>query len=326
MSEKKQDWFSIEITAAPAAAEAIEFALNSLDAQGTAINHVRKGPLEDVVVIGYFETLPDEDRVQDELHYGLRSYGHDDEAVTQIIRRSVENADWLAEWKKHWKPTVVGSFVIAPPWETVDDTEKIVIRIEPNMAFGTGTHETTKLCVAEIERVIGDGDSVLDVGTGTGILAIAAAKLELATENTERLKRVYHLDKEPNSDNSVDSVAKNSVVTILACDTDSDSVKIARENASLNGLAHSIEFYEGSIRPEIGKFDVVLANLTIDVILPILPMMIAATGRFLIMSGILATQRPQIEEALNEMGSADFQVNELGEWISVTVEVFNSQV
>lgn len=294
MNEKKQDWYSIEITAAPAAAEAIEFALNSLDAGGTSINHVRKGPLEDVVVIGYFETLPDEDRVQDELHYGLRSYGHDDEVVTQITRNSVENADWLAEWKKHWKPTVIGSFVIAPPWETVDDAEKILIRIEPNMAFGTGTHETTKLCVAEIERVIGDGNSVLDVGTGTGILAIAAAKFR----STDR---------------------------VLACDTDSDSIKIARDNASLNGVADSIEFYEGSITPDIGKFDVVLANLTIDVILPILPMLIAATGRFLIMSGILATQRPQIEEALNEMGSAEFQVNELGEWISVTVEVFNSQ-
>ncbi len=294
MNDSKQDWFSIEITAAPAAAEAIEFALNSLEAEGTAINHVRKGPTEDVVVIGYFTELPSEDRVRDELHYGLRSYAHDEETITNITRKSVENADWLAEWKKHWKPTVIGRFVIAPPWESVDDHEKIVIRIEPNMAFGTGTHETTKLCVAEIERLLSDTDTVLDVGTGTGILAIAAALLR-RTAN------------------------------IFACDTDTDSVKIARENAELNGVGGSIEFYEGSIMPDIGRFNVVLANLTIDVILPILPMLIAATGGSLILSGILATQRPQIEEALNELGLAEFQVNELGEWISVTIELASSQ-
>lgn len=326
MSDAKQQWFSIEITAAPAAAEAIEFALNSVDAQGTSINFVRKGSTEDIIVVGYFESLPDEDRVIDELHFGLRSYGFSGNSITKITRNSVENADWLAEWKKHWKPTVIGGFVIAPPWESVDDDEKIVIRIEPNMAFGTGTHETTKLCVAEIERVLKDRGTVLDVGTGTGILAIAAAKLKIATENTETHKESLSFEDPAHSQISVNSVAKNSVATILACDTDTDSVKIARENAKLNGVAGSIEFYEGSISPDIGTFDVVLANLTIDVILPILSMLINATKRSLIMSGILVTQRTQIEKALVKMGFADFQVNELGEWISVTVERSNSQV
>jgi ribosomal protein L11 methyltransferase len=139
-------WYSLEITGAPEASEAIEFALNSLDALGTSINYFRNGTIAGVTVVGYFNELPDDQRFQDELHYALRSYEFAEEIVTTVTRGEIENADWLAEWKKHWKPTTVGRFVIAPPWFDVDEPEKIVIRIEPNMAFGTGTHETTQLC------------------------------------------------------------------------------------------------------------------------------------------------------------------------------------
>src|SRR2546423_12368035 len=91
--------------------------------------------------------------------------------------REVEERDWRAEWKKGWRAVEVGRFVVAPPWSEVPDDEgRIVIRVEPGMAFGTGTHETTRLCLAAIEKYF-RGGSFLDVGTGTGILAIAAAKL-----------------------------------------------------------------------------------------------------------------------------------------------------
>ncbi|MEO8043244.1 MAG: 50S ribosomal protein L11 methyltransferase, partial [Acidobacteriota bacterium] len=141
-----QRWYSISVTVAPEASEAIEYAFNSLDALGTEINHLRKTNAESVTVIGYFNELPDDERFQDELHYALQVYGFTEETANKVERHEVEDADWLAEWKKHWKPSDVGSFVIAPPWSDVDETEKIVIRIEPNMAFGTGTHETTQLC------------------------------------------------------------------------------------------------------------------------------------------------------------------------------------
>src|SRR5205085_3138018 len=91
--------------------------------------------------------------------------------------RVVEEIDWLAEWKKHWQPTEVGRFVIAPPWQEIDPGDKILIQIEPNMAFGTGTHETTQLCLDAISELYRPQLTFLDVGTGTGILAIAAAKL-----------------------------------------------------------------------------------------------------------------------------------------------------
>ena len=279
-------WYSLEITAAPEASEAIEFALNSLDALGTSINHLRKANADNVTVVGYFNKLPDDQRFQDELHYALRSYDFSEEIVSTVARGEVENADWLAEWKKHWKPSTIGRFVIAPPWSDVNEPEKTVIRIEPNMAFGTGTHETTQLCISAIDKQFQAGESFLDVGTGTGILAIAASKLG-ASE-------------------------------IFACDTDVDSVKIARENAVSND-APSIVFDAGSISDDTPSFDFVCANLTIDVIVPILDLLLDRSKRVLLMSGILVEQEAMITSALDDRGMTNHRIERLGEWISVTV-------
>lgn len=175
-------WYSISVTVAPESAEAVEYAFNSLDALGTEINHLQKKNSETVTVVGYFNELPDDERFQDELHYALRVYGFTEEAVLRVERSEIADADWLLEWKKHWKPSDVGAFVIAPPWSDVEASDKIVIRIEPNMAFGTGTHETTQLCLQAIEKYYEPADSFLDVGTGTGILAIAAARLYLKSQ------------------------------------------------------------------------------------------------------------------------------------------------
>lgn len=302
MNDAPQKWQSLEITVSPEAVEAVEFALNSLDALGTAINQLRKAKAETVTVVGYFNALPDDQILQDELHYALRAYDLNEEAIRSVTRGEIEDADWLHEWKKHWKPTIVGGFVIAPPWESVDESEKIVIRIEPNMAFGTGTHETTRLCLAAIEKFYTPGDSFLDVGTGTGVLAIAAAKLNLKSEISNLNSGKLNLKSETSN------------LKLLACDTDSDSVKIAKENAQANGVADAVDFYEGSISGDTPTFDFVCANLTIDVIVPILPLLLEKTNRTLVMSGILAEQRQFIEKALS---SQNFEIETLGEWISV---------
>lgn len=283
---KEETWQALEITVTPEAAEAVEFALNSVNALGTAISFRRVNQTEALTVTGYFNELPDEQILQDELHYALRSYDFDEEAIHSVKRETIENADWLAEWKKHWKPTTISRFVIAPPWFEVNEPDKIVIRIEPNMAFGTGTHETTQLCLAEIDSQFKPGESFLDVGTGTGILAIAAAKLG-ATE-------------------------------LFACDTDVDSITIARENAESNGTP-SIEFSIDPISDETPAYDFVCANLTIDVILPILDLLLSRSKRVLVMSGILGEQGSMIVSALNERGISDHRIERLGEWISVTV-------
>lgn len=289
MKNAVNKWFVAEVVCSADATEAVESAFNVLDALGTEIDSLRKAKDEPLCVSGYFETAPDLGEVRAAVEESLRIYSFGAGSIVSIAIKDVEQTDWLAEWKEHWKATEIGRFVIAPPWEDVAEDGKFIIRIEPNMAFGTGTHETTKLCVRNIDEVYQPEQSFLDVGTGTGILAIAAAKL--------------------------------GGTWILACDTDIDSVAIARENAVLNGVGDKIEYFDGSIDDATPVFDFVCANLTIDVILPILDLLLAKARQKLLMSGILAEQKSLIADALAERGIAEYTVDADGEWISVLVTI-----
>lgn len=287
MTTDLKTWYAVDIVADPNAGEAIEFALNELECLGIEIDSLRKKKGEPQMVTGFFAELPGAVEIAEAIEDSLRIHGLDSSVIESFETRVVEETDWLAEWKKHWKPTEIGKFIIAPPWENVTETDKIVIKIEPNMAFGTGTHDTTKLCLKAIGEVYEPGQSVLDVGTGTGILAIAAAKL--------------------------------GAKTLFACDTDEDSVKIARENAVLNNVDW-IEFADGPLREDAPVYDFVFANLTVDVIVPILKLLLAKTGSLLLLSGILAEQQPIITAALQESQISNFKFDTSGEWISVIVE------
>ena len=306
MSETVDHWHEIRFAVEPKSAEAIEFALNSLGALGTSIDLM---PPNDygVRVVGYFTEIPDHQSIQDELHYALRSYGLDENDILSVERSEVENTDWLAEWKKYWKPTTVGNFVIAAPWHEVDEPTKIVIRIEPNMAFGTGTHETTQLCLKAIDELYTPGDPFLDVGTGTGILAIAAA---LTGRNpSERGPRRSISGRGAGSEG----------VKLHGYDTDPDAIEIAVKNANLNGVGNKIEFHVRPIDESISKFDLVCANLTLDVIIPILPLLLQKAKKNLVLSGILKTQEQTIRDELRRLGLNDFSVETAGEWIAAVV-------
>jgi ribosomal protein L11 methyltransferase len=305
MPDQQSNWQAIQFTVSTEAAEAIEFALNSLDASGTSIDLMPKDS-QDVQVIGYFEEFPEDETIQDELHYALRSYGLNEDSIIAIERTEITNTDWLAEWKKHWKPTTIGRFVIAAPWHEVDENEKIVLRIEPNMAFGTGTHETTQLCLKAIDELYEPGSSFLDVGTGTGILAIAAA---LKGGNTsERGPR-----------RSISARGAGSECVRLGVDTDSDAIKIAKENAQLNGVTNRLEFHAASIDENTPTFDFVCANLTLDVIVPILPLLLSKAKKHRVLSGILKTQEQAIEDEFHKLNLTNFEIETAGEWIAVLV-------
>jgi ribosomal protein L11 methyltransferase len=241
-----------------------------------------------VAVAGYFETEPHVEAVRAALLEALTIYGLASSDVRALGLREVEGRDWLAEWKRNWKPAEVGRFVIAPPWSEVPaGGDRVVIRVEPGMAFGTGTHETTRLCLAAIEKHFGGG-SLLDVGTGTGVLAIAAALLSPSAR-------------------------------VEACDTDPLAVSVAEENARLNGVAERIAFRVGSVEETTASADLVCANLTADVILPLLPALLGATCGRLVLSGVLTTQAEQVCARLVELGAAGYELTRDGEWVAITI-------
>ncbi|HMO79611.1 MAG TPA: 50S ribosomal protein L11 methyltransferase [Pyrinomonadaceae bacterium] len=290
----RKTWHTLSITARPAAVEALESAFNQLDALGTEIDHVRRRPDEPVVVTGYFDQKPQEADVDLAVSEALRIYSSPQGSVIGKTWSTIEETDWLSAWKQHWTPTVTGCFIVSPPWLSPAAPGKQVILIEPNMAFGTGTHETTRLCLTAIEHHLRPSDKMLDVGTGTGVLAIAAAKLQLA--------RISGAGE------------------ISACDTDEDSVKLAFENAILNGVENTVSFHRGSISDATPAADLVCANLTLDVILPMLDLLLEKTNRVLILSGILEEQESDVLAALAGHGFQRPEVDRSGEWISVTID------
>ncbi|HWS86784.1 MAG TPA: 50S ribosomal protein L11 methyltransferase [Pyrinomonadaceae bacterium] len=280
-------WYALELSCTAGAEEAVEYALMEAGALGTE-GDVSAGADGLLRVTAYFGEPPEVERVRAALGEALRVYGLASSDVRGMKFREVEGRDWLAEWKKGWRPVEVGRFVVAPPWSEVGEGGgRLVIRVEPGMAFGTGTHETTRLCLAAIEKHF-RGKSFLDVGTGTGVLAIAAAKLRPAAR-------------------------------VEACDTDPLAVSVAEENARLNGVGGRIEFRVGTVDDTTASADLVCANLTADVILPLLPALLGATCGRLVLSGILTTQVPQVAARLLELGVGDYEMERDGEWVAFVV-------
>jgi ribosomal protein L11 methyltransferase len=280
-----KSWPAVDAIAVREACEAVEYGLTEAGAEGTETNEIGGAT---VAVTGYFAAIPEIETVQSALLDALRIYNFTPDALIELKTREVPDRDWLAEWKKAWQPVEVGRFVIAPPWSEIKDAPgRIIIRIEPGMAFGTGTHETTRLCLKAIEKYF-RGGSFLDVGTGTGILAIAAAKLSPGAR-------------------------------VQACDTDAAAVEIAGENARLNGVGGEIEFRAGSVTDQTPSADLVCANLTAPVIADLLPSLLAATCGRLVLSGILAEQRELVQSRLLELGARNFEVAQNGEWIALVI-------
>lgn len=271
-------WYALDVDVEPDACEAVEYALMEAGALGTETS--------DRTVTGYFDEIPGRERVRNEVFDALRIYELPSSSVRNMNVREVAQRDWLAEWKENWQPVEVGRFIIAPPWSEIDNRpDRLIIRIEPGMAFGTGTHETTRLCLQAIQKHF-SGGSFLDVGTGTGILAIAAAKLFPEAR-------------------------------IDAFDTDEEAIAIARDNASANDV--SVEFHVGSVDEGTASADLVCANLTADVIVEMMQTLVSLTCGKLVLSGILETQIDMVQAALHNCGIDDFEIEQDGEWVSLII-------
>ena len=249
---------------------------------------------DDVKVTGYYEV--DEklrDRIlhiESELH---RLRGLDlgmDLGKLETRTHSVAEEDWTESWKKAFRPFRLGAhMVVKPSWEAVETAPgDHVIEIDPGMAFGTGTHETTGMCVELVEKNVKPGDSVIDIGTGTGILAIAAAHMGASR--------------------------------VLATDLDAVAVRVARENVKNNGFEGTIEMRCGDLLEVVDEqADVVIANIIADVIIglaaPVKPHV--ADGGVFICSGIAVNR---LKDVLAALGAAGYQVLDTlvrGEWAAV---------
>jgi len=198
-------------------------------------------------------------------------------------------ADWTREWRKGFSSFPIGQrFRVVPGWEEPPDPDsRIALRIDPGMAFGTGTHETTQMVLEALE-VLGRQSPVLDLGTGSGILAIAARKL-----------------------------GANPVV---ACDTDPDAVAVARSNFVKNGVGPGL--FVGSLDAvATGSVRLVLANLTAEAIAANLGDVarVLLPGGHAIFSGILGTQAGGLEPAMGDRGFVQENRTERGEWVSYRV-------
>ena len=206
--------------------------------------------------------------------------------------------DWNKKWKEHFKPLRVSKrIVVKPSWESTKElTDDITLTIDPQMAFGTGHHESTQLMIVAMEKWVREGMDVLDAGTGSGILAIIASKL------------------------GADSV--------MAFDNDPQAIKNALDNAYSNGVHNSVQFFLAS--PEMlqpSEYDIIMANINRNVLLkyaPLFPNLLKPGGK-IIVSGILLRDEPAMLQAYQNTGFKLVEKNAMKEWLLLVMELKNKK-
>lgn len=306
-------WIEVKVVTKPEALEMVQGIFYGLDVKGVAIEDPRdilereQGPLtwdfadinilehggKAAVVKGYFSVEDDMEEIVEYIKVKLieiKDMGVDiGEGTVEYIK--VNEEDWANNWKKYYKPTKIGKNIIVKPiWEEYEANGKMIIELDPGMAFGTGTHETTRMCVEALEENVKGDTTVFDIGTGSGILAIAAAKLGA--------KKVIGVDLDP-----------------VAVDS-------AKENVSFNDL-NNIEILYGNLMDVVtGKADLVVANIIAEIIVVLAEDVknFLVPGGLFITSGIIRERRELVETKLKEKGFKIKEVKEQGEWLCIIAE------
>lgn len=304
-TDAPQSWIELAIVTSREAADAFSDRLIEYGSQGAVLEDVANHPAWTVVKAYYDESVDltalktQIKRYLTELQLLGIECGPGEMTTTTIAQE-----DWSSNWKQYFKPLRVGQhFVIKPSWEPFEaEAGDLLIDIDPGMAFGTGLHESTRLCLQFLEQYLPAGSRVLDVGTGSGILSLAAARL--------------------------------GAEWVLGLDVDAEAVEIARENVAVNAdrfdqsLNRRIQLRTGSLdtiqRAE--KFDCIVMNIRPNVILPLIPYAerILQTGGTLILAGILEQEGGdlihEIHHAYNLLVH-DHRIE--GEWIAYVLSHMN---
>ena len=216
-----------------------------------------------------------------------------------ITESQTEDKDWINNWKQYFHQFYVDDILIIPSWEEVkpEDKDKMIIHIDPGTAFGTGMHETTQLCMRQLKKYVNKDTQILDVGTGSGILSIAALKLGAA--------HAVGTDLDPCAISAVKENLEANAVPV----TDMDMI-----------LGNIID--DKTIQDEVGyeKYDIVVANILADVLIPLTPVILhqMKKGGLYITSGIIDDKEESVVAAVKAAGLEVLEVTHQGEWVSVT--------
>jgi len=295
-------WIEIALTTDGEAAEAIAQELHPLCHQGLSIEQlgIMPGAWDDgdvppptaVVVRGYFaeDERAEATRAQIERILGYLNMMY---PMPTPEYRVVDDEDWAEAWKANYHPVRLGRrILIRPLWvEVAADPQDIVISLDPGMAFGTGTHPTTQLCLEALEDHVRPGQQVLDLGCGSGILAIAAAKLGAAH--------------------------------VLGVDIDDMARRVADENAAVNGVAAQITARTGTLEDVLATgqtFDLIVVNILARVIIPMCQQGLGQTvrpGGQAIFSGLILEQVEEVEAALRQSGLQPTARRLQGDWVAI---------
>ena len=242
-------------------------------------------PHDNVIIKAFYE----DDKVNyDEIEAQIKEFSINNNIDIQISKnKEIEDMDWANEWKKYYEPFYIGNILIKPSWIDIDESDHKVVEINPGMAFGTGLHETTNLCIEQLQELNLIDKIVLDIGCGSGILSVVSSKLG----------------------------AKE----VFATDIDPLAIEATLENANLNKISN-INAVKGSLLDNVDKkYDVVVANIllnVLDILIPDLPKALKKDGVF-ICSGLINSQRDNIVNTLEKNNLEIVEVSEKGEWISL---------
>ncbi len=295
------EWTDIRLTVAKADAENAE-AVATLLAEGGIYIEDYSDIEQQVAEIAHVDLIEQEllDKPRDTviIHMYLEPGASPGETLALIASRmeaagipytseteGVEQEDWQNGWRKYYHPMDVGQrLAIVPSWQDYD-TDRVKLILDPGLAFGTGGHETTSLCMEALDERVKGGERVLDIGTGSGILAIAALKLGAASAE--------------------------------GVDIDPGAVRTAGENAALNGVADKLTVLVGDLSDKAsGKYDIITANIVANAIMALAPAVpgLMADDAVFIASGIIDSRKDEVIAALEAAGLAVLEVKEKRGW------------
>jgi ribosomal protein L11 methyltransferase len=286
------EWLEVSVRVDAEVAESVADVMSRYAPGGVALEvqgesrGMTEGPVD---VKAYLPVGPDTARVQRQLEEALWHLGQISPIPAPVFS-TVAEADWADAWKEHFRPIRIGQkIVVKPTWREFEAApDDIIVELDPGMAFGTGLHPTTQMCLQALEEKVQRGMRVLDLGTGSGILALAAAKLGAST--------------------------------VLALDTDPVAVAAARENVQRNGVDAKVSVAHGSLERASGSYDLVVVNILARIIMALaregLAERVRPGGQW-VAAGII---EPQVAEVVVTLESAGLRVTgqqQVSDWVTL---------